>query len=80
MNELRPDLARTTLGVLFMGGLIFAVFWVLRPFIGPAIWATTIVVATWPLLRKLQARLWQRRLPAVLVMTVVIFSMASPVG
>ncbi len=69
MNELRPDLARTTLGVLFMAGLILAAFWVLRPFIGPAIWATTIVVATWPLLRKLQARLWQRRLPAVLVMT-----------
>lgn len=70
MNELRPDLARTTLGVLFIAGLILAAFWVLRPFIGPAIWATTIVVATWPLLRRVQARLWQRRLPAVLVMTV----------
>ena len=65
----RPDLARTTLGVLFIGGLMVAAFWVLRPFIGPAIWATTIVVATWPLLLRLQARLWRRRSLAVLVMT-----------
>ena len=65
----RPDLARTTLGVLFIAGLILAAFWVLRPFIGAAIWATTIVVTTWPLLLRVQARLWQRRSLAVLVMT-----------
>ena len=64
MSDTRSDLARTTLGVLFIGGLILAAFWVLRPFIGPAIWATTIVVATWPLMRRLQAQLWQRRLPS----------------
>ena len=71
-NPNRPDLARTTLGVLFIGGLIAAAFWVLRPFIGPAIWATTIVVATWPLLLRLQARLWQRRSLAVAVMTLLL--------
>ena len=71
-NPNRPDLARTTLGVLFIGGLIAAAFWVLRPFIGPAIWATTIVVATWPLLLGLQARLWQRRSLAVAVMTLLL--------
>ena len=69
MPETRPDLARTTLGVLFIGGLILAAFWVLRPFLGAGIWATTIVVATWPLLLRLQARLWRRRLPAVIAMT-----------
>ena len=72
MSEPRPDLARTTLGVLFIGGLIVAAFWVLRPFIGPAIWATTIVVATWPLLLRLQRRLWNRRALAVLTMTLVL--------
>ena len=46
MAEPRTDLARNTLGVLFIAGLILAAFWILRPFIGPAIWATTIVVAT----------------------------------
>jgi len=68
----RPDLARNTLGVLFIAGLILAAFWVLRPFVGPAIWATTIVVATWPLMRRLQARLWQRRALAVAGMTLAL--------
>ena len=72
MPDTRPDLARTTLGVLFIAGLILAAFWVLRPFIGPVIWATTIVVTTWPLMLRLQARLWQRRLPAVVVMTLTL--------
>jgi predicted PurR-regulated permease PerM len=72
MSDPRPDLARTTLGVLFIAGLMLAAFWVLRPFIGSAIWAATIVVATWPLMRRLQARLGQRRLPAVLLMTLAL--------
>ena len=65
----RVDLPRVTLGVLCIGGLLFAALWVLSPFIGPAIWAAMIVVATWPLMRKLQARLWDRRGAAVAVMT-----------
>lgn len=69
MNESRADLARTTLGVLFIGGLMLASFWVLRPFLGAFIWATMIVVATWPILRTLQDRLRGRRGPAVVVMT-----------
>lgn len=64
-----PDLARNTLGVLFIAGLITAAFWVLRPFVGPAIWATMIVVATWPVMRWVQGRLWRRRSLAVAVMT-----------
>jgi predicted PurR-regulated permease PerM len=65
----QPDLARTTLGVLFIAGLILGAFWVLRPFIGATIWATTIVVTTWPLLLRVQARLWRQRSLAVLAMT-----------
>ena len=70
--QTRQDLARNTLGVLFIGGLILAAFWVLHPFIGPAIWATTIVVATWPLMLRLQARLWRRRALAVAGMTLAL--------
>jgi predicted PurR-regulated permease PerM len=68
-TEARTDLPRVTLGVLCIAGLILAAFWVLRPFIGPAIWAAMIVVATWPLMCRLQARLWNRRSAAVAVMT-----------
>lgn len=68
----RVDLPRITLGVLCVGGLLIAAFWVLSPFIGPAIWAAMIVVATWPLMRQLQSRLWDRRGAAVAVMTLAL--------
>ncbi len=48
------DITRTTLTVLFIGMLINASFWILRPFLRSIVWATTIVVATWPTLRWLQ--------------------------
>lgn len=72
MQQAPRDLVRTTLGVLFIGGFIIAVFWILRPFIAATIWATMIVVATWPMLIWLQARLWHRRLLAVAVMTLLL--------
>jgi predicted PurR-regulated permease PerM len=70
--RLAPDLTRTTLAVLFIGLLIGACLWILRPFIGATIWATMIVVATWPLMQRVQARLWGRRSLAVLVMTLAL--------
>jgi predicted PurR-regulated permease PerM len=66
------DLARTTLAVLFIAGMIAASFWILRPFLAIAIWATTIVVATWPLMLRVQAGLWGRRGLAVAVMTLLL--------
>jgi predicted PurR-regulated permease PerM len=72
MSTPQRDLTRTTLGVLFIGVLIVATLWVLRPFLAPTIWATMIVVATWPMLRWFQARLWGRRSLAVLVMSLLI--------
>jgi predicted PurR-regulated permease PerM len=64
----RQDLARTTLGVLFIFGLIAACFWILRPFVPALIWATMIVVATWSLMLTVQVRLWNKRWLAVTVM------------
>lgn len=66
------DLTRTTLAVLFIGILIAACFWILRPFLLPLLWATMIVVATWPLMLGAQARLWGRRGLAVAVMTLAL--------
>jgi len=70
MNPKQRDLAQITLGVLFIGGLIAASFWILRPFLPAVIWATMVVVATWPLMLGLQARLWRKRALAVTVMTI----------
>jgi predicted PurR-regulated permease PerM len=72
VNEPRNDLARTVLTVLFIGGLMAACFWILRPFLGAMIWAIMIVVATWPLLLALEARTGGRRWIAATVMTIVL--------
>ncbi|MBL8346980.1 MAG: AI-2E family transporter YdiK [Rubrivivax sp.] len=66
------DLTRTTFAVLFIGLLLGASLWILRPFLGPAIWATMVVVATWPVMRRLQSWLWGRRALAVTVMTLLL--------
>jgi predicted PurR-regulated permease PerM len=66
------ELTRTTLVVLFIVGLIAASFWILRPFFAAAIWATMIVVASWPLMLRIQARLGGRRALAVSAMIIVL--------
>ncbi len=70
--EGRSDLTRTTLAVLFVAGLIAACFWILRPFLPAIIWATTLVVATWPVMLRVQHRLWNRRGLAVAIMTLAL--------
>src|SRR5260370_3960758 len=69
MADTRHDLTRTPLAVLFIGGLIAASFLVMRPFLGATVWATTLVIATWPLMLRLQGALGGRRWPAVTLMT-----------
>ncbi len=66
------DLTRTTLAVLCLAALIGTSLWVMRPFIGPAIWATMVVVATWPVMLRVQALLGGRRGLAVTVMTLLL--------
>lgn len=72
MASAQNELTRTLLGVIFVGALIVASFWILRPFLAAAIWATMIVVATWPVMLWLEARLWKRRSLAVAAMTVIL--------
>jgi len=69
MPPMQRDLTQTTLAVLFIGLLIAASFWIVRPFLSALIWATMVVVATWPVMLQVQARLGGRRMPAVAVMT-----------
>ena len=69
MPEIRHDLTRTVLAILCIAGLIAASFVVIRPFLGALVWATTLVIATWPLLLRVQAALGGRRAPAVALMT-----------
>lgn len=67
-----PELTRTVLAILVLVGLLAGTFWVLRPFIPALIWATTIVIATWPLMIAAQRLLWGKRALAVATMTIAL--------
>ena len=69
MADTRRELTRTTLAILCIFLMIAATFWVLLPFLAAGVWATMIVVATWPLLKGLEYRFGGRRAPAVAIMT-----------
>jgi predicted PurR-regulated permease PerM len=66
MAERQSDLTRDTLAVVFLFALIAASAWILLPFLTAVVWATMIVVATWPLLLMLQRWLLGRRWLAVI--------------
>jgi predicted PurR-regulated permease PerM len=78
-NEPFPDITRTTLAVLWIGVLIVAAFWIIKPFLVEMVWASMIVVATWPILLRLEKLLWGKRGLAAGVMTVMlIFVFVGP--
>jgi predicted PurR-regulated permease PerM len=60
------------LAILFIAALIGTSVWILRPFLPAIIWAGTLVIATWPIMRWVQARLWHSRALAVTVMTLAL--------
>jgi predicted PurR-regulated permease PerM len=69
------DIQRTTLLVLALVTLLGAALLVLKPFLPSLVWAITIVVATWPLLLGLQARLRGHRGLAVALMTTALLAL-----
>ncbi len=66
------DIARILLIVVILCGLMIGTLYVMRPFIPALIWATTIVVATWPALLAIQRRCGNRRWIATFVMLVIL--------
>ena len=75
------DITRVTLAVLVIAGLIAASGWILEPFATAGIWSTMIVVSSWPLMLRVQARLGGRRTAAVIVMvSVLVLILAIPVA
>ncbi len=66
------DLARVTLGVLSVLALLGTAIWIMLPFVSAILWATMVVITTWPLLEKLQSHLWGRRSLAAAVLTIAL--------
>lgn len=85
MQDSRRDLTQTVLAIMFLVLLIGASLWVLRPFLPALIWATMVVIATWPILMGLQHRLGGRRWLAVttlmvLMLVLLIVPLALAIG
>ena len=75
------DLVRIVLGVFLIVVLIGGALWILGPFLPALIWSTMIVVATWPLLLRLQRALGGRRSLAAAVMTALLLVIVvAPLG
>ncbi len=76
MPAQRRDLTQILLSLICIGALVVAAFWIVRPFVAATIWATTIVVVTWPLMLRIEARLWKSRwlaITALMVLLLIVF-------
>ena len=65
------EVARIMLLIICIGLLLTGSLWILLPFLVALAWATMIVIATWPILLKVQQAAGGRRWVAVVVMTLV---------
>ena len=75
MNEpmaVRRDLTHTILSIIFICLLVASTFWVLRPFMVSLVWGIVVVIATWPILEKLETKLVKKRKLAVLLMSTLL--------
>lgn len=74
MVDLRQsrDVPQIMLSVLFLAIMIIACLWIVQPFILGFAWAGTVVIATWPLLLRLERLLFGRRSLAVLAMMILL--------
>jgi predicted PurR-regulated permease PerM len=70
--NVRPqaDIARILLIIVILSLLIFGSLYIVRPFLPALIWATMIVVATWPVMLGIEKRVGGHRWIAVTVMLV----------
>jgi predicted PurR-regulated permease PerM len=73
LNPRQPvDIARILLVIVILSALTIGSLYVLRPFLPGLIWATTIVVATWPVMLAIQRRCGNRRWAATTVMLLIL--------
>lgn len=73
------DIARVLLVIVMLMALMIGSLYVLRPFLPGLIWATTIVVATWPVLLSIQRHCGGRRwLATVAMLLILLFVIVLP--
>ncbi|MGK2960017.1 MAG: AI-2E family transporter YdiK [Candidatus Malihini olakiniferum] len=72
MRQQRFDLPQILFSLMFITIMIIACFWVVQPFVLGFAWASMVVIATWPLMLKMQKLLWGKRALVVTCMTLLL--------
>lgn len=67
------NIPQILLSILLLSLMIISCLWIIQPFILSFAWAGTVVIATWPVLLRLQRLLFGKRVLAVIAMTLLIF-------
>jgi len=79
MNESQEkDLVRNILVIALIGALLVASFWILRPFLPALIWASMIVIATWPLLLMIEEKVRSRRAAVIVIIGLLVLVFVIP--
>ncbi len=66
------DLPQLVFSLIFIIIMVVACFWITEPFIPSFAWASMVVIATWPVMLRVQRCLWGHRGMAVVVMTLLL--------
>jgi predicted PurR-regulated permease PerM len=66
------DITRVVLFVLVIGLLLLGSLWTLLPFLNGLMWATTLAIATWPVMLRIERAVGGRRPLAAAAMTLLI--------
>ena len=77
-SEVSHDITRIVLFVFVIGALLVGSLWTLLPFIHGLIWATTIAIATWPALLRLQQLTGRRGLAVAIMIGIVLVVFIVP--
>jgi predicted PurR-regulated permease PerM len=78
---LSKDLTRYVLAVVCLAALVFSSIWIMQPFLAMLAWASLLVIATWPVMLRVQGWLGGRRWLAVAAMLLVLLLVfLLPVG
>ncbi|MFP3019282.1 MAG: AI-2E family transporter YdiK [Arsenophonus sp.] len=74
MEKSQPhnDLPKFVFSIIAILLMIIACTWVLKPFILGFLWAGMVVIATWPLFKKIETKLWNKKWLASIIMTLLI--------
>ncbi|ALD15086.1 hypothetical protein IX46_00640 [Buchnera aphidicola (Aphis glycines)] len=68
----KMDLSQFILSLIFIIAISIASFLIIKPFILGFLWASTIVISTWPLMLKIQKFLGGRRFIALVSMIIIL--------